>query len=269
LVKSRNQRKREHTLLIGLGVGISATAFSRHNTSTTIVEIDPAVYDAARRYFGLKDPGPGHVFLEDARGWVTRQRSAMETGNTSADVGNRKVFYDMVVHDCFSGGGVPKHIFTMGFWDDLKSLMHEDGVVAVNFAGRANSDAALAVYLTLEKSFGQCRAFHDLPQGAPKESDFINMVFFCTRSSYPLTFRPARDKDYLNSYLRRHMLSSLSKREVNFARIWAQKMLDEKDRDNFILTDSHNPLDEWQKSEALHHWKLMREHFSDVFWEIY
>ena len=99
--------------------------------STTIVEIDPAVYDAARCFFGLKDPGPGHVFLEDARGWVAERRTAIEAGNAAIDVGDDKVFYDIVVHDCFSGGSVPKHVFTMEFWDDLKSVMHEDGVVAV------------------------------------------------------------------------------------------------------------------------------------------
>lgn len=108
----------------GLGAGISASAFNQHNISTTIVEIDSAVYEAARKYFGLPDPGPRKVFLEDARGWVTRKRASLSSVNTEK-------LYDIVVHDCFSGGGVPKHIFTVEFWEDLKAIVSPEGVVAV------------------------------------------------------------------------------------------------------------------------------------------
>ncbi|KAG5648860.1 hypothetical protein DXG03_000209 [Asterophora parasitica] len=114
----------EHVLVIGLGTGISATAFSRHGLSTTIVEIDPAVYDAARRFFGLPNPGPGNVFLEDARGWAANKRDSIQAGN-------KETLYDIVVHDCFSGGGVPEHIFTVEFWKDLKMVMQPEGIVVV------------------------------------------------------------------------------------------------------------------------------------------
>lgn len=105
-------------LISGLGTGISATAFNRHGISTTIVEIDPAVYDAARRYFGLPDPGAGRIFLEDARNWVSRRE------RTAA-------LFDFVVHDCFSGGGVPEHIYTLEFWNNLSTLVEPGGTVVV------------------------------------------------------------------------------------------------------------------------------------------
>jgi spermidine synthase len=108
----------------GLGAGISATAFIRHGLSTTIVEIDPAVYDAARSFFGLPNPGPGKVFLEDARSWAAQKRASVEAGN-------KETLYDIVIHDCFSGGGVPEHIFTMEFWNDLKAVIQPEGVVVV------------------------------------------------------------------------------------------------------------------------------------------
>ena len=106
----------------GLGAGISATAFIRHNISTTIVEIDPAVYKAARRFFGL--PNPTNVFLEDARVWAAQKRAKI-------DAGNNEILFDIVVHDCFSGGGVPEHIYTMEFWSDLKRVMQLDGLLVV------------------------------------------------------------------------------------------------------------------------------------------
>ena len=108
----------------GLGTGISATSFIRHDISATIVEIDPAVYIAARTYFGLPDPGPENVFLEDARSWVNRRRAGMITGVNVP-------LFDIVVHDCFSGGGVPEHIFTAEFWEDLKATMQTEGIVVV------------------------------------------------------------------------------------------------------------------------------------------
>ena len=103
----------------GLGAGTSANAFIRHGISTTIVEVDPAVYDAARKWFGLPDPGPGKVFIEDARAWAANQ--AVHKGD----------LYDVVIHDCFSGGGVPEHIFTVEFWNDLKAVMAPDAVFVV------------------------------------------------------------------------------------------------------------------------------------------
>ncbi len=104
----------------GLGAGISATSFARQNIDITVVEIDPAVYNASRQYFGLPDLDSGRVYLEDARVVVAeKRRSAIQSK------------YDYVVHDCFSGGGVPPHLYTLQFWEDLKSIMNPEGVVAV------------------------------------------------------------------------------------------------------------------------------------------
>lgn len=108
----------------GLGTGISATALSKHGIATTIVEIDPAVYNASRTFFGLPDPGPGRVFLEDARLWTFNKRASIEAKRESAS-------FDFVVHDCFSGGGVPQHIFTVEFWEDLKVTMRPDAILVV------------------------------------------------------------------------------------------------------------------------------------------
>jgi spermidine synthase len=106
----------------GLGAGISATAFMRHNISTTIVEIDPAIYKAARTFFGL--PDPKSIFLEDAREWAAKKRAKI-------DAGHNEILFDIVVHDCFSGGGVPEHMYTMEFWSDLKAAMQPHGLLVI------------------------------------------------------------------------------------------------------------------------------------------
>jgi spermidine synthase len=89
----------------------------------TVVEIDRAVYNASRQYFGLPDLDGDRVFLEDARVVVAEKRRLMRHSNADK--------YDYVVHDCFSGGGVPAHLFTLQFWEDLKGIMNAEGVVAV------------------------------------------------------------------------------------------------------------------------------------------
>ena len=111
-------------LSIGVGTGIAITALKNHGFGTTVVEIDPAVYDAARTYFGLDDPGEGRVFLQDARGFIWHRKRRLESGEDLPK-------FDVVVHDVFSGGGVPGHLFTSEFWNDLKDTMKEDGVVVV------------------------------------------------------------------------------------------------------------------------------------------
>ena len=120
-------------LIIGLGTGIAATGLKNHGLETTIVEIDPAVYDAARTYFGLADPGEGRVFLRDARRFIWDRKQALEAG---ADLSK----FDVVIHDVFSGGGLPGHLFTLEFWNDLKAVMKEDGVAVVVGLSRLGSD---------------------------------------------------------------------------------------------------------------------------------
>lgn len=76
-------------------------------------------------------------------------------------------------------------------------------------------------------------------------------MLFCTPSTTPLTFRKARFSDYLGSPLRRHVLSDLTKREVNLDLLRATKP---EDKDAFILTDAHNPLGKLQELQGPHHW---------------
>lgn len=39
--------------------------------------------------------------------------------------------YDYIVHDVFTGGAEPLELFTLEFLRDLKSLLKEDGVIAI------------------------------------------------------------------------------------------------------------------------------------------
>ncbi|KAH8830424.1 spermidine synthase [Flagelloscypha sp. PMI_526] len=252
-----NHREFKNGLIIGLGTGVSATAFMRHNIATTIVEIDPAVYEAARTYFGLPDPGPGKVFLEDARTWV----NARDT--------NRAELFDFVVHDCFSGGGVPEHIFTVEFFHELKKIMVDDGILVLNVAGFIDSETIRLVFRTVTQVFPQCRGYHDQlkPELTPEQhaADLMNIVWFCTSSSEALEFRESDDGDWLGSPLRRHVLSNFSQREIP-----NELLTSIGPASNYtIITDADNQLGKMQDALGFHHWQVMREVMSDVYWEIF
>ncbi|KAH9006743.1 hypothetical protein EDB86DRAFT_2867952, partial [Lactarius hatsudake] len=251
----------EKALFIGLGAGIAVSSFARQKIDTTVIEIDPAVYNASRQYFGLPDLGSGRVFIRDARAVVAEKRLAALQHSTH-DVDK----YDYVVHDCFSGGGVPAHLFTVEFWEDLKVIMNPEGVVAVNFAGKIDSHPAKAILFTLQRSFGQCRVFHDLP---PDQLDsihsFVNLVFFCSPSTKPLVFRSPSEPDYSNSYLRAAIFDTLQEREVDLKHIRG----DTRDGDALVLSDTKNQLAVWQQDGALEHWRLMQSVFPEPFWATY
>ncbi|ESK94483.1 spermine spermidine synthase [Moniliophthora roreri MCA 2997] len=275
--KSKGKGK-GRALVIGLGVGVSTTALYRHGMNLTIVEIDPAVYEAARRFFGVPDPGEGNAFLEDAGAWVAA-RATQRRNVTDTFEKDTEDLYDIVVHDCFSGGGVPQHLYTIEFWENLKTLVKDDGVVVINFAGEVDSEASRHVLKTLDAAFPQCRAFHDLmdPHGLTSDkywNEFINVVFFCTPAAEPeMTFRPPTSADYLGSPLRRHVFTTLMDREVNLnvLRESMERIKNEEGKETRVLSRSegYNPLGLIQKKQASRHWKLMREVLPDIYWEIF
>lgn len=116
-------------------------------------------------------------------------------------------------------------------------------------------------------AFGQCRAFHDLsgPIGLEKyETEFTNVVrhvntrryilelisakvIFCSRS--PLTFRKARDSDFLGSPLRKTILGSLADREIDIGRIV------HVNASKYILRDGDHRLGRLQERQGQEHWK--------------
>lgn len=71
-------------------------------------------------------------------------------------------------------------------------------------------------------------------------------------------FRQSGPVDYLNSYLRRHVLSSVEKREIDRKIVLSaasNTSAVSNDKTAWVLTDSYNPLNKWQAEGAVEHWK--------------
>ncbi|GAA6058915.1 hypothetical protein JCM10212_002867 [Sporobolomyces blumeae] len=253
----------EQGLIIGLGAGLVARALDAHKVNLTICEIDPIVYDYAKRYFAV--PEPAEAVLRDARAWL----QATKDGK----------LFDYVVHDVFTGGAVPAALFTVEFWDLLKTRLHHSAVLAVNFAGSLSSPASRLILSTLVYSFPHCRAFGDNPtrRGADPatkvdESTVQNLVVFCSPSWFgKIEFRSPVESDFLeypSRQGRRTVFENFERQEVQLDRFkvvrpeeqggdsdWAAQQ-----RERWILTDqSTGRLEREQLEATREHWKAMEQ----------
>ncbi|KAH9938638.1 uncharacterized protein B0H18DRAFT_1112769 [Fomitopsis serialis] len=271
----RDVNERENALVIGLGVGTSASAMMRHNVSTTLVEVDEAVYESARRYFALPEPEPGKLVLKDARRWLRERAHDVEKETDTGDTrqGEHTELYDYVIHDVFSGGSLPALLFTREFWNSTRKVMKRDGVIGVNFAGELESPSSRAIVVTLESMFGHCRAFCDEMDPYEQPQPYHNWLLVCSKSpNTPLTFRAPTSADFLGSPQRANVLSTLSRREVDLQHVRdAIATLDEKKREEYLLMDAKiaGTISKWQEKDALGHWRIMRNVLPDIFWETY
>ena len=83
-------------------------------------------------------------------------------------------------------------------------------------------------------------------------------VFFCTaipRTTKQMVFRPSREEDYLGSYFRQHIFQNLLQRELTFNTIFGRSNENYDHETRVLLTDSDNPLPEWQDEFAPNHWQ--------------
>ncbi|KAJ4858643.1 spermine/spermidine synthase domain-containing protein [Trichoderma breve] len=238
-------------LVIGMGIGTAPSALVSHGIETTVVEIDPVVYEFAQKYFQLRENHP--AVIEDAVKYTNR------AANETQDV------YDYIVHDVFTGGVEPVDLFTFEFFQNLYTLLKSDGVIAINYAGDLRSPTPKAIVRTILKNFPTCRIFREnLPDDkaiAETGSDFTNMVIFCRKAKGALTFRNPVKEDYLNSPSRQNFLTPQN--EVLPGDVFSNG----KDEEGFLFRNGTDKVKEGQYANAAGHWAVMRSSLPATFWE--
>lgn len=90
-----------------------------HGIHTTIVEIDPVVYDYATKHFDL--PSNHTKIIEDATVFIDRMEAE----------GAEREIYDYIIHDVFTGGAEPVELFTEEFLRGLSNSLSVNGVIAI------------------------------------------------------------------------------------------------------------------------------------------
>ncbi|PNS19056.1 hypothetical protein CAC42_1792 [Sphaceloma murrayae] len=264
LVETMDRTKKDQdkqALVIGLGIGTAPKALSAHGVDTTIVELDPAVYHYAVKYFDLPTNITAHI--QDAVTW---------TNTKAMDVTYRNK-YDFVLHDVFTGGAEPLALFTQSFIVNLRNLLSVDGVIAINYAGDISVQPTKQILNTINTVFnGRCRIFRDLVPEDPEAdtNNFTNMVVFClhpnSKNDKKLpVFRRALEADYLSSLSRKQHLEPDARNELRFPT--AQEMEGEKIK---ILTEKDiEGFRERQLESAKRHWRIMRDVMPSVVWELW
>ena len=126
-------------LVIGLAGGLAARLYADHGMEVDCVELDPIMVDVAREWFGFS----GNVTVKDGRQYL---ESCEKT-------------YDFCLLDAYSGDVLPPHLITVEAIQLVRSVLSQEGVLAVNFIGSPRGAAFESVRATLEKVFANVRSF--------------------------------------------------------------------------------------------------------------
>ncbi|KAF1939853.1 hypothetical protein EJ02DRAFT_244511 [Clathrospora elynae] len=247
----------DSALVIGLGIGTAPNAMIAHGINTTIVELDPVVHHYATKYFDLS---PDHTaVIDDATSYVAQKS---QTNPAS---------FDYIIHDVFTGGAEPVYLFTTEFMQGLYTLMRDDGVVAINYAGDLTLGSTRLVLNTIHAIFPACRLFRDAP--APEvlkegEADFINMVIFCVKNDHgrgkaAVQFRDTVQSDLLGSIARQNFLKPQESLEVQYEYV-------SKENGGRVMGNADvGELEKFHKEGAVSHWKIMRTVLPEGVWEMW
>lgn len=203
-------------LLIGLGGGHVARDLKAQGIDTDTIEIDPAVAEGARRWFHFEPTG---LFL---------------VGDARHEIKQLHGRYDFIIHDCFTGGAEPTHLLTQEMMRELRGLLNERGILALNYVGfrtGEGSEAVSAVHRTIKTVFPHLRAF------VTDQADFTDFIFLA--SEHPIVIDPSSDD---------RRIQWLGKHEHQFIAA-----------EGFVITDDYNPMESRQVRKA----ETYRKHFME------
>lgn len=132
--------------IIGLAGGTIAHQFTQVYGPVPIdgVEIDPAIVDIGRQYFGMNEPNL-HVHVEDGRTFLATTQAQ----------------YDVVAIDAFQQPYIPFQLTTREFFSEIRSHLSPTGVVTLN-TGHTTHDFRLvqAFVNTMKQVFPSIYVFN-------------------------------------------------------------------------------------------------------------
>ena len=113
-------RQPERVAMLGNAAGTAARAYERYYPTAEIdgVELDPAVSDAGRKYFGMGEIDTLTVHDMDARAFLRRTDER----------------YDVIIVDAYRPPYVPFYLATEEFFELVRDRLTPGGIVALNVA---------------------------------------------------------------------------------------------------------------------------------------
>jgi spermidine synthase len=152
----------ERCLAIGLGAGIVPRWYEMMGVEVDVVDIDPAVVETAREYFGFKLSGD--VSISDARYFLT----------------NSSRTYDYLLLDVFTGDTTPGHVMSLEAFRLMKERMSPRGIFAANIIGslRGRTYMTASVVRTLADVFRTVEIYPTFRPEDGKETGNIVVVAY-------------------------------------------------------------------------------------------
>jgi spermidine synthase len=156
-------------LFIGLGGGaMPMDMHGRTDANITVVDIDPAMVDVAKKYFN---------FTED-------EKMRTEIGDGRIFLNNSNEKYDYIVVDVFLALIPPFHLTTVEFVEDLKSHLNPGGIIFINIISPvegANAALFRSILKVYKNSFKNVYVF---PTRYGAYTQVGSIVMFATDVNY-------------------------------------------------------------------------------------
>jgi spermidine synthase len=132
-------------LMVGLGAGSISTYLGRvmPDVHIDVVELDPGVIAAGKKYFGLQETDNVRFIESDGRVYLNRNKD----------------LYDIIFLDAYRELGVPFHLLTREFYALVKERLTPGGAVASNII--ANTKLYLSTLATLRAVFSTVDVYSD------------------------------------------------------------------------------------------------------------
>ena len=145
--------------LVGSAAGTVALQYTKFYGPIPIdgAEIDPAIVDVGRTYFGMTEPN-FTVHVQDGRYWLRNEV--------------RK--FDVVAVDAYRPPYIPFHLTTQEFFSEIKNHLNDNGVLAIN-AGHTISDYGLVDVLasTMKSVFPNVYVLDVPMRGSPVGNSLV------------------------------------------------------------------------------------------------
>lgn len=134
-------------LIVGLGGGTLSRMFAHYfpDADVVTVELDPKVFEVAKKYFAFAETERGKVVVRDGRVYIKRL------------LRKDKPRFDLILLDAYRGGFIPHHLTTKEFLIECKQLLKPGGLVVSNM--RTDFETYDYQRRTINKAFHTCKAF--------------------------------------------------------------------------------------------------------------
>ncbi|MCE5230805.1 fused MFS/spermidine synthase [bacterium] len=201
--------KGRRALLVGLGGGALVEPLKMRGFKIDVVELDPAIVETARDYFGC-DPAGFRLIEADGRAYIRACRDK----------------YDAIVLDVFTGGSQPFHLFSREAFEEIKRILAPGGVVALNtiaFTQGPDSLMSASLFRTAAGVFEESRGYFGELGEDP--NDLRNVLMFFSNAPFSGVAVDAAAEAWR---------PELEKRRFHFAA-----------GSGIVVTDDLNPVDRW------------------------